>query len=258
MPAYRAHETVRESVESALAQTVDRLEVIVVDDGTPEPIADALADVRDARLRLVRHERNKGAPAARNTALAAARAPLVSQLDADDLWEPDYLESVLPCFEDPRVGLAYTNATILEHPDGLDTYIPDASVHPMYAFPKIAEQNPVPALTATIRAEAVRSVGGYAEWLWVCDDYHLYLKLARAGWRFAYVDRRLARYRWPHANRGQSYDRKAAERDEFKMWIAFMLRHPRTPGPRRQVRTRVKRELSKLRERSSARWRSSR
>jgi glycosyltransferase involved in cell wall biosynthesis len=251
MPAYRARETVRESVESALAQTLGQLEVIVVDDGSPEPIADALGDLRDSRLRLLRHRKNRGAPAARNTALAAARAPLVSQLDADDLWEPDYLESVLPCFEDPEVGLAYTNATILEHPDGLDTYIPDASVHPMDGFPKIAEQNPIPALTATIRADAVRGVGGYAQWLWVCDDYHLYLKLARAGWRFAYVDRRLARYRWPHPERGQSYDRDAAERDEFKMWIAFMLRHPGTPGPRRQVRTRVKRELTKLREKST-------
>ena len=45
-----------------------------------------------------------------------------------------------------------------------------------------------------MRTDAVRAVGGYAEWVWVCDDMHLYMKLARAGWRFAYVDRALARY----------------------------------------------------------------
>lgn len=243
MPAYRAGDTIRESVESALAQTVGDLELIVVDDGSPEPMADVLADIDDPRLRVLRHDRNRCAPAARNTALRVARAPLVSQLDADDLWEPTYLERVLPRFEDPTIGLVYTNAHILGHPTGHDTYIVDESVHPMFTFPKIAEQNPIPALTATMRADAVRGVGGYAEWLWVCDDYHLYMKLARAGWRFDYIHEKLASYRWPSAERGHSFDRPAAERDELKMFAGFVLRHPLTPGPRRQVRARVKRLL---------------
>jgi cellulose synthase/poly-beta-1,6-N-acetylglucosamine synthase-like glycosyltransferase len=250
MPAYRANATIRESVESALAQTVGDLEVIVVDDGSPEPVSDVLGDIRDPRLRVLRHGRNRRAPAARNTALRAARAPLVSQLDADDLWEPEYLEHVLPHFEDPTVGLTYTNARILGHPTGHTDYIWEPSVHPMDRFPKIAEQNPIPALTATMRTEAVRAVGGYAEWRWVCDDYHLYLKLARAGWRFAYVDRPLAIYRWPQPDRGQSYEEGPRERDVLKMYAGFALRHPLTPGPRRQVRTRVRQEWRRLRDRA--------
>src|SRR5919199_6066193 len=252
MPAYRANATIRESVESALAQTVADLEVIVVDDGSPEPAEEALRDIRDPRLRILRHARNRKAPAARNTALRAARAPLVSQLDADDLWEPDYLEHVLPCFEDPAIGLAYTNALILGHPTGHTEYIWEPSVHPMDHFPKIAEQNPIPALTATMRRDAVRAVGGYAEWLWVCDDYHLYLKLARAGWRFQYIDRKLAKYRWPAPERGQSYDRARAERDFLKMYAGFVLRHPLTPGPRRQLRTRLRAELRRRASRCAA------
>jgi cellulose synthase/poly-beta-1,6-N-acetylglucosamine synthase-like glycosyltransferase len=247
MPAYRAEATIAQSVRSALDQTVEQLEVIVVDDGSPVPVADALGDVTDPRLRVLRHDRNRKAPAARNTALRAARAPFVSQLDADDLWEPDYLEHVLPRLEDPSVGLVYSNCRIEGHPFGHDTYIVEASVHPMYQFPKIAEQNPIPALTATMRRDAVLAVGGYAEWLWVCDDYHLYMKLARAGWRFDYVDRKLATYRWPQAERGQSFDRAAAEVDELKMFLGFVLRHPLTPGPRRQARTRLRRELERRR-----------
>jgi cellulose synthase/poly-beta-1,6-N-acetylglucosamine synthase-like glycosyltransferase len=249
MPAYNAHATIREAVESALAQTVPDLEVIVVDDASDPPIAETLAGVGDERLRIIRHRRNRKAPAARNTALKAARAPLISQLDADDAWEPDYLENVLPRFADPRIGLTYTNARTVGGPDGIDVMIRDASVHPMDRFPKIAEQNPIAALTATMRTDAVKQVGGYAEWLWVCDDYHLYMKLARAGWRFAYVDKPLARYRWPTPERGQSYEEGPRERDVLKMYAGFALRHPLTPGPRRQVRTRVKRELRRLRER---------
>ena len=246
IPAYNSAATIRETVESALAQTMPELEVIVVDDGSAEPIADALAETRDPRLRVLRHGRNRGLSAARNTALAAARAPLVSQLDHDDLWEPDYLESVLPLFADPGIGLVYANAMVIGHPEGLEAIIPDASVHPMDTFPKIAEQCPIPALTATMRTEAVRAVGGYARWLWGTQDYHLYLKLVKAGWRFGYVDRRLARYRWPHG-RGMSQQHRDVERDALKMWFFFMLRHPTTPGPRRQVRTHLKAEIARRR-----------
>ena len=174
----------------------------------------------------------------------------MSTLDADDTWEPDYLETVLPLFDDPAIGLAYTNAFIRGNPDGLDTYISVADVHPMDTFPKIAEQNPIPAVTATMRTEAVRKVGGWPGWIPLCEDYWVYLQLAAAGWRFAYVHERLATYTWPAPGHSQSYGAdERRERDLLKMYAAFVLRHPLTPGPRRQVRTRVKQELRRLRER---------
>ena len=110
IPAYNAEATLREAVESALGQTAGDLEVLVVDDGSRVPVADVLAEVSDERLRVVRFEHNRGLSAARNHALAEVRTPLLSQLDADDLWEPGYLEAVLPRFDDPDVGLVYTDA----------------------------------------------------------------------------------------------------------------------------------------------------
>ena len=247
MPAYAAEATVRQAVESVLAQSVGQLELLVVDDASPVPVREALDGIADPRLRIIRRERNGGPGPARNSALRHARAPLVSQLDADDMWEPDYLEHVLPGFADPEVGLVYANAEILGHPTGHDTYIFDPAPHPIDSFPKLAEQNPVPALTATMRTEAVRAVGGYARWLPMAQDYHVYLKLAAAGWRFAYVDRKLARFRWPEPGRGRTYDRRRHELYELRMWAAFALRHPLTPGPKRQVRIRLRREWERLR-----------
>ena len=245
MPALDAEATIRGAVESVLAQTVPDLELIVVDNASAVPMREVLADIRDPRLRVVRNRRNLGTPGGRNTALRLARAPLVSQLDSDDRWESDYLESVLPCFDDPSVGLAYTNTHIVGHPTGHDDYLGDPSVHPMYDFPKIAEQNPIPCPTATIRTGAARAVGGYAQWLWMVEDYHLYLKLARAGWRFAYVHRQLAHYRWPSQASGISARKRQHELWELAMYAAFVARHPLTPGPRRQVRTRARRELAR-------------
>jgi cellulose synthase/poly-beta-1,6-N-acetylglucosamine synthase-like glycosyltransferase len=241
MPARDAEATIGEAVASVLGQTEERFELIVVDDGSRTPVSEVLADLFDARLRIVRSERPRGVARARNTGLAAAGASLISQLDADDAWEPDYLETILPCFHDPAVGLAYSNVLIEGHPHGHTDYIGDPSVHPLDTFPKIAEQNPVPALTATARRAAVEEVGGWARWLRSAEDYHLWMRLARAGWRFAYVHRMLARYRWPSPGSGMSFDRRRAERDELLMFLAFAARHPFTPGIARAVRIRARR-----------------
>jgi glycosyltransferase involved in cell wall biosynthesis len=249
MPAYDAHATVRESVESVLAQTVDDLEIVVVDDASRVPIATALRGVDDPRLRVIRRDRNGGPCAARNDALRVARSPLVSQLDADDLWQPDYLESVLPRLEDPAVGLVYSNVAIRRHPDGRDTGILDSSDHPVDSFPRICDACEIPSATPTFRTHAARAVGGYASWLPTTGEYHLYLKLALAGWRFAYVDRRLATYTWFGPESGVSNDRTRARREALWMWVAFMARHPLTPGPRRQVRLRLALEIEATRGR---------
>jgi len=248
MAAFDAEGTIDAAVRSALAQSDPRLEVIVVDDGSRVPVARALASIDDTRLRIVRHEQNRGLSAARNTGLRHAQAPLVAQLDADDLWEPDYLAAVLPEFDDPAVGLVYSNATLIGHPSGQEAYILDASVHPIDRFPKFAERNPVPSLTAALRTDAVRAVGGYATWLRHAMDYHLYAKLIHAGWRFVYIDRRLASYRWPAPDRGMSWDTRTTELSELRLWLAFAMRHPTVPGPRRQVRLRIGRELTRIRQ----------
>ena len=239
MPAYNAEATIREAVASVLGQTVGELELIVADDASRLPVSEVLADVADPRLRIVRRDRNGGIGTARNEALAVARAPLVSQLDADDLWEPDYLESVLPEFDHPAVGLVYANATILGHPDGHEDYIGDASIHPRDGFPELAEANPIPCPTATMRAIAVREVGNYAG-RWMVDDWQLYMRLAAAGWRFAYVDRRLARYRWPEPERGLSYDTRSLERRVLVSLASVAVRHPRLPGIWRALFQRVR------------------
>jgi hypothetical protein len=243
MPAYNAGASLSRAVVSVLSQTCGDLELIVVDDRGEPPAAGLLAEFDDPRLRILCHERKRGLSAARNTALAAARAPLVSQLDADDEWELDYLAELLPCFDDPDIGLAYTDCTIVGHPAGRESYVDDPSDHPLDHFPTLAERNPIPSPTVTMRAHAVRAAGGYARWLRRAQDHHLYMKLAHAGWRFAYLDRRLARCRWPEPGRGPSNDARPHELWEHAMYASFAARHPLTPGPRRQVRARARREL---------------
>jgi succinoglycan biosynthesis protein ExoO len=253
IPAYNSPPLIAEAVESALTQTVGDVEVIVSDDGSTEPVAERLASVRDERLRIIRSERNRGIAAARNVALAAATAPFVAQLDHDDFWREDHLEWVLPALDEAGVGLAYANAEIIGHPEGLDRWIAartpddelpgwlsDRSIHPVNDLSTLYAGNPIPALSVVMRTEAVRAVGGYPRGIDIATDYALYIRLRRAGWRFAYIDRPSAVYRWPERERGASFDRQRGRRHELRLFAGLALRQPRNAAIRRRLLVELK------------------
>jgi hypothetical protein len=123
----------------------------------------------------------------------------------------------------------------------MDVVITDSDRHPIDTFPELCAWCPIWSPTVTARTRAVRAVGGWAEWLHTGNDWHLYLKLARAGWRFAYLDRCVAHYRWPTRERGMSYDLRRRERRELLLWTAFAFRHPLTPGVKRALLRSLKR-----------------
>lgn len=90
IPLFNKRPYIQRAVKSVLDQTFDDFELIVIDDGSTDGSVDALADLRDSRLRIIR-QANQGEGAARNTGMAAAVAPWVALIDADDAWLPDHL-----------------------------------------------------------------------------------------------------------------------------------------------------------------------
>jgi glycosyltransferase involved in cell wall biosynthesis len=89
MPAFSPRrEWLRTAVRSALGQHGWPIELIVVDDGSPKPVAELLDDVEDARLRILRVPHG-GVAEARNAGIAAARGAYIRFIDADDVFDPD-------------------------------------------------------------------------------------------------------------------------------------------------------------------------
>jgi glycosyltransferase involved in cell wall biosynthesis len=104
IPAYKAAHTIGRAVESALAQSVPAAEIVVVDDGSPDDIAAALAPYGE-RVTLLR-KANGRAASARNMGIERATGDFMAFLDADDYWEPEKLERQLAIFQrHPEVGL---------------------------------------------------------------------------------------------------------------------------------------------------------
>jgi len=91
IPAYNEAAFIGRAVASALAQTLPPDEVIVVDDASSDNTAAELAKISDPRLRIIIHQQNSGAAAARNTGIQTARGDWIAFLDADDVWQPEKL-----------------------------------------------------------------------------------------------------------------------------------------------------------------------
>jgi glycosyltransferase involved in cell wall biosynthesis len=100
------------ALESLLAQTLTDWEAVVVDDGSPLPVAPLVPE--DPRLTVVRHPRNLGLGAALNTGLDATGAPYVAYLPHDDLWTPEHLATLVAAL-DAEAGAALAVAGVRHH-----------------------------------------------------------------------------------------------------------------------------------------------
>lgn len=91
IPLYNKEKAIARTLESVFAQTFDDYEVLVVNDGTTDNSEAVVRTFKNNKLRLISQE-NAGAAAARNTGIAHANGKFIAFLDADDLWNPDYLK----------------------------------------------------------------------------------------------------------------------------------------------------------------------
>lgn len=93
-PCFNGQKYIAETIESVLAQTYEKWEMIIVDDGSTDDsmqIIEAYAN-KDNRIHFYK-QKNAGSSAARNTGISNANGQYIALLDADDLWRPDFLKS---------------------------------------------------------------------------------------------------------------------------------------------------------------------
>jgi len=198
IPVHNAAEYIDETLKSVFQQTFTDYEVIVVDDGSDDQakLAVALAPYREQIVCL--RQENRGAGAARNRGICSASARFVAFLDADDLWEPDFLRQQIAFLEQGQHDLAYT--------DGLLFGDSDFAGH---AFSEIAPSTGevdfgslisgrCNVLTSSVvaRRQSVIEAGCFDEELRNGQDFDLWIRMALRGARMVHQRKVLARYRY--------------------------------------------------------------
>ncbi len=183
IPCYNAEEYVARSIEGVLRQTHSAEEILIVDDGSRDRTAEIAARYP---VRVVRHERNRGLAAARNTAFRSARNDLVAALDADCVPEPDWLEKLVTHLEDGTV--AAVGGRLLET---VQSSMADRwrKAHMPQQWGEVPVLNPrfMFGNNVVLRKSVVEEVGWYDESLRTNgEDVDLSARIRARGYSFVY------------------------------------------------------------------------
>ncbi len=175
--AYDSARTLPRAIDSLLAQTVDDLEVVVVDDGSRDGSAEIAEGYADQRVRVLRMGANVGIARSLNAAVAAARAPVVAVNDADDVSEPARLERQLELL-DARPDVAVVGCRMREVDAEGRELAPRTSFAAGDVGAVLMRFNPIPNTSAAFRRDAILALGGYDPRYRYATEYDLWLRAA--------------------------------------------------------------------------------
>jgi GT2 family glycosyltransferase/glycosyltransferase involved in cell wall biosynthesis len=193
VPLHDYADTIVEALESVRAQSLNLLDLVVVDDAS----SDASGEVarawmaknaeRFGRIVLLRNHRNQGLATTRNAGFAAAETPFVLPLDADNRLLPDCAEKCLDAIK--RTGAAFVYPALEKFGDGNGVF----SDRP-YDPARFAAANYIDA-TALVRLAAWAAVGGYHNVRYGWEDYDFWCRFAEQGFFGTQVPEVLGMYR---------------------------------------------------------------
>jgi len=193
IPCYNAARFVGDAIRSAIEQTYDPVEVIVVDDGSDDGSREVIAEFETHRNFRWEAAPHQGGNAARNRLLRLARGDYIQYLDADDLLCPHKVERQMQALDHGA------DAVLCDYVDFDDNGSPEL-IH-RYSLPSrgilaYVVRHSMITMVPLHRREHLECVGGFDEKLQCCQDFDLHLRLARRVWRrVAHVPLPLCRHR---------------------------------------------------------------
>lgn len=193
IPAFNRADTIYRAIKSVLAQKYEELEIIVVDDASTDNTEEVVRGFQDKRVRYLRQSENRGAAAARNAGIEAARGEFAAFLDSDDEWLAGKLDKQMKLFEflGDDFGVVYCGFNIVRSCRIKKTVMPkhrgDISA---YIWPR----NIVGTFSvAAARLKYIRAAGGLDESMRSFQDWDLYIRLSRIC-KFDFVNEPLVNF----------------------------------------------------------------
>lgn len=184
MPAFNCEEYIAKSIDSALLQSFQSWELIVIDDCSTDKTRDIIEEYasRDRRIIFSRNTVNKGASATRNQAIALSHGEWIAFLDSDDLWENDKLEKQIRFAHDHKADFIFTGSSFI---DKEGKPFPGVfRVPEKVNFLKLCVQNVISCSSVLIQKRLLDGLSMKGDD--IHEDYALWLQILKQSKIFAY------------------------------------------------------------------------
>lgn len=180
IPTYNRAQLVGRAIQSVLNQTYQDFELIVVDDCSTDNTAQIVKGIGDERVKYIPHQVNKGASAARNTGIRAARGELIGFLDSDDEWLPEKLQRQVDKFDSAsaNVGLVYGGYVVIDD-ETKRTIRQENPSKRGYVFRGILREDFVGSPTPLVKRECFEKVGLFDEEMQFGEDWDMWVRIAQ-------------------------------------------------------------------------------
>lgn len=184
IPLYNKAPYVRKAVESVLGQTLGDYEIIIIDNGSIDGSSEIVAGFTDSRIRIIRLEENIGVSNARNKGVSLSTAPYITFLDADDWWEPTFLEEMRGLIErHPDAGIYGTGYYIVKNskkrvaPIGVDEDFLEGEINYCRVYAKTLCM-PLTSITVAMTRAVFDEMEGFKPHLKLGEDFDLWVRIA--------------------------------------------------------------------------------
>ncbi|MGB0133860.1 glycosyltransferase family 2 protein [Dokdonella sp.] len=194
IPTYNRRELVIRAIHSALAQTREVDEIIVIDDGSTDGTGEALKAAFGDRIISVR-QANAGVSAARNRGMAMARGRYIALLDSDDEWMPEKTAKQVDWLEaHPAFGMVLCDVERVDiEGRPIDRFRRrDVIREDGWVLPMVLQDPALAPVSAMFRREVYADIGGFDETLATAEDLDFHLRIA-SRWQIGVVEEALAR-----------------------------------------------------------------
>lgn len=196
IPAFNAEKTLKQTINSVQSQTHETWHLIVVDDGSFDKTRQVVEAISDSRISII-SQKNSGVSAARNCGIRSTTSEFVTFLDADDRWEPQYLESVAHALRAyPTADVFYSNFFREDHKRNqasIDRFTAPIPVDDYFSF-YFSYGASASASTTTMRTQIIKDIGGFPIGTHLGEDLDTWARLAWHNAKFVYVPEVLGVY----------------------------------------------------------------
>lgn len=206
-------------MNSVLKQTFQDFEIVVINDGSTDKSADIVKGFTDSRIRLI-NQKNEGVSAARNRGVEEAESELISFLDADDEWMPNYLETIISLRKKyPQASLyatslktEFTDNVLLDRGKKLRKIVPDEGLIFNYFkanLKNISQMDIFYTSSVSVPKKIFSELGGFQTGFWWGEDVDMWGRIS-LKYPIAYSSQACAVY-YQNVVNGAAYRKKAVK-----------------------------------------------